>query len=125
MSRIVKRFEAAVQVLVGDGAVKARLLKAYTEHLEDLQQVDLPIPGNADFGGLHGALHSAAPVGKIDGVRASVQKMSTTEAACHACTIVKLYAEVLAMELIARPQPEIVLEEPEVRLPPRYLAGGS
>ena len=45
MSQIVERFEAAVQALVGDGPVKNRLRAAYTEYLEDLQQVDLPIQG--------------------------------------------------------------------------------
>ena len=124
MSQIVDRFEAAVQALVADGPVKARLLRAYCEFLEDLQQVDLPIASKQDFSELHTALHCVPPMGKIDCVKASVQKMSPTEAWWHACTIVRLYTEILAMEQAARPQPEVVLEEPE-ELPPRFLVSGN
>jgi len=106
MSQIVERFEAAVQALVGDGPVKNRLRAAYTNYLEDLQQVDLPIHGKLDFVELHGALHRAAPIGKTDCVKASVQKMSPAEAGWHAQTIVRLYAEVLAMERRARVEAE-------------------
>jgi len=120
MSQIVERFEAAVQTLVGDGPVKNRLLAAYTEHLEDLQQVDLPIESKLDFGDLHGALHRANPIGKIDSVRASVQKMSPTEAWWHAHTIVRLYAEVLAMERRTRVEVETTINAVE-DAPPRHL----
>lgn len=120
MSQIVERFEAAVQVLVGDGPVKNRLLAAYTDYLEDLQQVDLPIDSKLDFGDLHTALHRASPIGKIDRVRASVQKMSPTEAWWHAQTIVRLYTEVLAMERRARleiePAPAAVEDTPPKHL---------
>ena len=124
MSQIVERFEAAVQALVGDGPVKNRLRSAYAEHLEDLQQVDLPIAGKGDLGELHSALHRVRPVGKIDCVKASVQKMSVTEAWWHAQTIVRLYAEVLAMEQGARATAEEALDisqEPA----PRFLNGSG
>ena len=121
MSQIVERFEAAVQSLVGDGPIKNRLLTAYCEYLEDLQHVDLPVPGNLDFGDLHSALHRFGPVGKSDCVRASVQKMSPTEAWWHAQTIVRLYTEVLALERQARQQAEAGLE-PVAEEPPKFLA---
>lgn len=122
MSQIVERFEAAVQTLVGDGPVKSRLHRAYTEYLEDLRQVDLPIESNVDFGELHAALHRAAPVGRVDRVEASVQKMSPTEAWWHAQTIVRLYTEVLAMERGARVEAEAALA-PASTAPPRFLVG--
>jgi hypothetical protein len=120
MSQIVERFEGAVQALVGDGPVKNRLLAAYTEYLEDLQQVDLPIEGKRDFGDLHTALHRATPIGKIDRVKASVQKMSPAEAWWHARTIVRLYTEVLAMERRARVEAESTLNAVE-DVPPKHL----
>jgi hypothetical protein len=124
MSQIVERFEAAVQVLVGDGPVKNRLLTAYTDYLEDLQQVDLPIAGKIDFVELHAALHRAPPIGKIDCVKASVQKMSPVEAGWHAQTIVRLYTEVLAMERRARVDIELALEPADVA-PEHLLARSS
>ena len=120
MSQIVERFEAAVQSLVGDGPIKNRLLTAYCENLEDLQHVDLPVPGNIDFGELHSALHRSDPVGKSDCVRVSVQKMSPTEAWWHAQTIVRLYTEVLALEQQAEQAAEASLE-PVAEEPPRFL----
>jgi hypothetical protein len=122
MSQIVERFEAAVQVLVSEGPVKIRLRRAYTEHLEDLQQVELPIESNVEFDELHSALHRVEPVGKVDYVEASVAKMSPAEAWWHAQTIVRLYTEVLAMERGARVEADAALK-PAVAAPPRFLAG--
>lgn len=124
MSQIVERFESAVQALVADGPVKRRLRKAYTEYLEDLRQVDLPIAGNAEFSELHRALHNVVPVGKIDPVRASVQKMSPGEAWRHARTIVRLYREVLAMERHGRNDAEAAFA-PQQEPPPRFLVHNS
>lgn len=120
MTQIVERFEAAVQALVADGPIKIRLRNAYTEYLEDLSQVDLPIAGNADFGELHSALHSVEPVGKIDCVKASVQKMSPAEAWWHAQTIVRLYTQVLSLDRGNRIEPEIELVTADA--PPRFIA---
>lgn len=121
MSQIVDRFAAAVQALVGDGPVKIRLMAAYTEYLEDLQQVDLPIAGKREFGELHTALHRATAVGKVDCVQASVRKMSPQEAWCYARTIVRLYTELLAMEHTARSQGDKPLKA-AAEPPPRFLA---
>lgn len=133
MSQIVERFEAAVETLVGDGPVKSRLDKAYTEHLEDLRQVDLPVPGNRDLGELHARLHNAVPVGNIGAVTASIHKMSPAEAWQHARTILRVYADLLAMRRDTRPESEAApakpveaadAAEPAEARPPRYLAGG-
>jgi hypothetical protein len=67
-------------------------------------------------------LHRAQAVGKIDCVRASVQKMSADEAGRLARIIVRLYIELLAMEQGARAQPEKALRVAE-DLPPRFLSG--
>lgn len=127
MSQIVERFEAAVQVLVADGPVKRRLLRAYREYLEDLQQVDIPIPGKDELSELHAALQCVPPMGEIDCVKASVQKMAPAEAWWHACTIVRLYTEILAMEQGARPHGEGRPEplEDVSASPPRFLLSNS
>jgi hypothetical protein len=122
MSQIAERFESAVDALVADGPVKNRLVTAYVDYLQDLQHVDLPIAGKRQFSELHAALHRAQAVGKIDCVRASVQKMSADEAGRLARIIVRLYIELLAMEQGARAQPEKALRVAE-DLPPRFLSG--
>lgn len=133
MSQIVERFASAVKTLVGEGPVKNRLTLAYSEYLEDLQQVDLSIPGKGEFGDLHAAMHSVAPVGRNSPVTASIQKMSPGEAWWHARTIVRLYTELLAAEWSARepaareagarPSTDSGLE-PAAQQPPRFLVGG-
>jgi len=122
MSQIVERFESAVRTLVGDGSVKDRLTLAYCEYLEDLQQVELPIRGKSEFSELHSALHSVAPVGKIDCVRASIRKMSPVEANWHARTIVRLYGELLTLERDVRPQVDKDRTD-AIESPPQYLVG--
>ncbi|MGD8339213.1 MAG: hypothetical protein PVH89_00445 [Gammaproteobacteria bacterium] len=124
MSQIVERFEAAVQILVGEGSIKNRLRNAYADHLQDLQQVDLPIAGMAEFGELHEALHRDAAFGSVDCIKASVQKMSHAEVEWHANTIVRLYAEVLGMERGGRTEPEAI-EPATDKIPPRFLSRGS
>ena len=123
MSQIVERFAAAVKVLVSDGPVKNRLVTAYSQYLADLQQVDLPIPSKRDLSELHTVMHGAQAVGKIDCVRASVQKMSPREAWRHAHTIVRLYTELLAVEHSARSQTEKPLKLAEDGAP-RFLVNG-
>ncbi len=122
MSQILERFGAAIEALLGDGPVKNRLGAAYSSYLEDLEHVDLPIPGMGAFSELHAAMHSAGPVGRLSPVAASIQKMSAAEAAAHACTILRLYTQLLAMEQNARPPLEAVMDEAAQRAP-RFLGG--
>lgn len=122
MSQILERFGAAIEALLGDGPVKNRLGAAYSAYLEDLEHVDLPIPGMGAFNELHAAMHSAGPVGRLSPVAASIQKMSAAEAASHACTILRLYTQLLAMEQNARPPLEAVIDDAAQRAP-RFLAG--
>ena len=122
MSQIVERFEAATETLLGDGPVKNRLGAAYSAYLEDLRHVELPVAGMAEFNGLHVAMHSAGPVGRLSPVAASIQKMSPAEASSHARTILRLYTQLLAMEQGMRPPVEAVIEQPEERSS-RFLSG--
>jgi hypothetical protein len=95
MAQLAERFEAALYALIGDGPIKQRLSRAYSEHLEDLEESELPASLRAVFKDLNTALHRVPPAGKETPVNASVQKMSFVEAGAHAGTIVQLYAELL------------------------------
>jgi hypothetical protein len=87
---LAQRFAAAVQVLIGDGPIKQRLAGAYL-HVAELTDADLPPGLRRDFGDLLAAMTRVIPVGHETRIRASVQKMSASEATGHAATIVKLY----------------------------------
>ena len=96
LSYLTERFATAVQTLVGDGPVKQRLIRAFGEHLGDLDGADLPPALRPGFSELQTALSRRAPVGTESRIQASVQKMSAAEAGNHAGTIVELYAALLA-----------------------------
>ena len=121
MPQYAERFAKAVEVLIGEGSVKQRLVSAYSVHLKDVTEADLPPASRRDFAELQAAVNRVAPVGKETRALASVQKMSTSEAVGHAATIVKLY--VALMNGLERAEPLKVVGGP--RNPPRYLAGAS
>lgn len=119
MSPFAQRFAAAVETLIADGPVKQRLANAYALHLADLTDANLPAGLRREFGDLQAAITRVAPAGNETRVRATVQKMSASEAASHAATIVKLYVEL--MNGLDRAEPLKVVAPP--RKPPRYLTG--
>jgi hypothetical protein len=121
VSPCAERFAAAVQTLIGDGPIKQRLATAYSLHLAAVTDTDLPPGLRRDFGELQAAVSRVTPVGKETPVRASVQKMSPSEAVGHAATIVKLYVEL--MNGVERAEPLKAVAPP--RKPPRYLTGRS
>ncbi len=88
-------FEAAVSALVGEGSVKDRLMTAYSQHLDDLEDSELPRGLRTTFEDLHTALHAVKPTGREPCVRATIRKMSKLQASNHARTIVSLYAELV------------------------------
>jgi hypothetical protein len=121
VSLLAQRFAAAVQALVADGPIKQRLTSACAEHLAGIAEADLPPALREPFAELLTAVSRVAPAGRESRIRATVQKMSASEAVGHAATIVKLYAELLAG--IDRAEPLKVVAQP--RKGQRYLAGGS
>jgi len=120
VSPFAQKFAEAVQILVGDGPVKQRLATAYSQHLADVADDELPGTLRCTFGELQAAMTRIAPVGNETRVRASVQKMSPAEASAHAGTIVKLYVEL--MSTLDRAEPLKVVPPP-TRKAPRYLTG--
>jgi hypothetical protein len=121
MPQLTDRFTEAVLALVADGSIKQRLLRAFAEHLGDLDEQDVPVALRREFGDLRSALNKITPVGSETRVRASVKKMSAADAAQHAETIVRLCAALLSQA--ERAEPLKVVTAP--KKPPRYLANGS
>lgn len=119
MSPFAQRFASAVQTLIGDGPIKQRLASAYTLYLAELPEADLPAAFLRDFSELRAAITRVAPVGHETRIRASVQKMSPSEATGHAATIVKLYVALASG--LERVEPLKVVAAP--RKTPRYVAG--
>ncbi len=109
MSHLTERFAEAVQTLVGDGPVKQRLIRAFGEHLGDLDGADLPPALRPGFSELQTALSCRVPAGTESRVQASVQKMSAAEAGDYAGAIVELYA---ALGQLERAEPLKVVSSP-------------
>jgi hypothetical protein len=114
-----ERFAAAVQVLIADGPIKQRLAAAYSQHLADVTEAELPPGLRREFADLQAAISRVAPAGNSTPVRASVQKMSPSEASSHAATILKLYVELVSG--VERAEPLKVVAPP--RKAPRFLSG--
>ena len=122
MSYLTDRFEAAVSVLVGEGPIKQRLAVAYSEHLDDLEESELPAGMRPAFSTLHTALHRIPPVGREASLTATIRKISTDEANVHARAIVMLFAELYRGG--KRAEPLKVVASRDIR-PPAFLAKGD
>lgn len=129
MEHYAERLEAAVNFLVSDGPVKQRLTRAYTDHIEALEDQGLPVSVRNALSDLHTALNRVAPMGQESRVKASVQKMSAAEAAHHAETIVRIYSALLTQGHRAEPlkvvETDQRLDGDEGLAPPRYLVGAT
>ena len=122
MSYLTERFQAAVTELVGDGSIKDRLSSAYVENLDDLENTEFPTDLREAFTDLQAALHAERPVGREACVRATVRKMSSSQAREHASTIVLLYAELVRHGQRAEPLRVVPAGR---KKPPKFLAEGS
>jgi hypothetical protein len=87
-----EQFEGAALSLVRSGPIKDRLAEAYRNHLAYVRAEDLPEALREDFRACHDALTRERPLRGEDAVRASVRKMSGTEADELACSVVRLFA---------------------------------
>ena len=116
MSHLTERFAEAVQTLVGDGPVKRRLIRAFGDHLGDLDAADLPPALRPGFSELQTALSCRAPVGTESRIQASVHKMSAAEARDHAGTIVELYAALVGQLERAEPLKVVISPRRTARL---------
>jgi len=122
MSYLIERFHAAVTELVGDGSIKDRLSSAYVENLDDLENTEFPSELREVFTDLQASLHAERPVGREACVRATVRKMSSSQATGHADTIVLLYAELVRQGQRAEP---LRVVPAGLQKAPKFLAEGG
>ena len=123
MTNHVDQFHAAVSVLAGNGRVKQRLMKAYEEHLADIEADDLPVAVKQDFADIKTLMYRVAPLNGEGPVRASVRKMSGREAAECARSLVSLYHEIMRLQE-ANPV-KLPLDQPENEPVPPFLVKSS
>ena len=117
MTNPVDRLYAAVTVLAGHGHVKQRLMKAYEEHLVEIDDDEIPIAMKQSFADLRGLMHQVTPLKGESPICASVRKMSVDEASECAAQLVALYGE------MSRLRDEVEVSRPlgddaPVRVPP-------
>jgi hypothetical protein len=95
MSYLVDNFFAAVSVLAGHGHIKQRLISAYEDNLESIQDDELPIPVRQSFSDLRHLMHRVAPINGEGPICASVRKMSVEEANQCAQLMVDLFSDMV------------------------------
>jgi hypothetical protein len=95
MSYPVNSFHAAVSVLAGHGHIKQRLMKAYEDYLDAIDEDEVPQDRRNAFVEVQKAMHREAPLNGEGSVCASVRKMSPVEAGDCAIAILSVYREML------------------------------
>ena len=119
MTHNVDRFFAAVSVLAGDGHIKQRLIKAYQNHLLDIEDHELPIALREPFAELRRRMHRVQPLNGEGPIRASVRKMSAVEASDCAVQMVTLYGE---LQRLADNMPTVLpINQPVTTQVPPFL----
>ena len=95
MTYPVDSFHAAASVLVGHGHIKQRLMRAFEDHLDAVDEDEVPQKRRNAFVEVQKAMHRVAPLNGEGSVCASVRKMSPIEAGDCAITILSIYREML------------------------------
>jgi len=123
MSHQVDRFFAAISVLVAHGPIKQRLIKAYEQHLEEIEEDDLPVAVQGSFVALRRAMHRVSPSNGEGPICASVRKMSKIQADDCARSIIEMYGGVVGQtgDTLA-PLPLVAEDRP--RVPPFLVKSG-
>lgn len=103
MAYLTGNFRDAVIALSGHGPVKQRLAHAFSTYLDEIHDDELPAETRHSFADLRRRLHQGTPHNGETAIRASVRKMSPTEAAHCAEIIVQLYADSLTQECHGQP----------------------
>jgi len=91
----VDNFFTAVSVLAGHGHIKQRLISAYEDQLESIDEDDLPIPVRESFADLKHLMHRVTPANGEGPICASVRKMSVDEANQCAQIMVDIYGDMI------------------------------
>jgi hypothetical protein len=104
-SALTDQLEAAVLALAGHGVLKDRLSAAFSDHLDGIDEHELPEEVQGDFSELTRAMHAARVLPGDSVVRASVRKFSSEETQRFAALIVRLYSAQLQSEPAAQKIP--------------------
>ena len=91
MSSTWEQLEGAALSLARSGSIKDRLADAYRNHLAQVNVEELPDALRAPFRACHDALTRERPLQGEDAVRATVRKLSGSEADELAGIVVRLY----------------------------------
>ncbi|MGI9248814.1 MAG: hypothetical protein ACR2QI_07335 [Woeseiaceae bacterium] len=117
MNNHVDRLNAALIVLAGHGHIKQRLIKAYEDHLADIDEDELPVTMKQAFADFRHMMHRVLPLNGEGPVCASVRKMSVDEASDCAAQVVDFYGEIARLrDDVAGTLP--LDESASVRVPP-------
>ncbi|MGI9201596.1 MAG: hypothetical protein ACR2QL_11090 [Woeseiaceae bacterium] len=95
MTYPVDNFHAAASVLVGHGHIKQRLMRAFEDHLDAIDEDEVPEGRRRAFVEIQKSMHRVAPLNSEGSVCASVRKMSSVEAGDCAIKILAIYREML------------------------------
>lgn len=95
MSTTWEQLEGAALSLARSGPIKDRLTDAYRNHLASVRVEDLPEVLRGEFRACRDALTRERPLRGEDAVRATVRKMSSSEADELACSVVRLFAAIV------------------------------
>lgn len=106
MNDTIDHLQQATLRLSQEGSLKERLVDAYSEHLLNVESVQLPELVRVEFEALHAAMHSAVPQPRECVIRASVRKMSNAEVRAHAALVVRVFAAVARGEMEASGPPQ-------------------
>ena len=98
MCQYSDKFFSAVRALAGDGPIKQRLFKAYSENLDLLSEDNMPESIRPRFELLRETMHSIKPTSVESPILASVRKMSATEASRCAVNIVSMFSELVRVK---------------------------
>jgi hypothetical protein len=91
MEHALEQLQMATLRLAQEGPVKDRLAEAYHHYLRDLQPQQLPEVYRAPFADMCRAMCSVTPLPRENAVRASVRKMSSSDANRYATLIVSVF----------------------------------
>ena len=95
MSHHADHFNGAVAALVAHGPIKTRLIRAYENHLQLIEDEKVPLEVRKSFAELQSLMHGVTPANGEGPICASVRKMSKIEAVRCARLIVEICHGVL------------------------------
>ena len=104
MNSAWEHFFAATLVLASAGPIKHRLIEAYHEHLEDLEEDELPKEIRDEFSTLATSMCRVRPLRGETALQATVRKMSDIEAGNFATRIVQMLGVIARLQGQQRPK---------------------